>query len=223
MFVKSDNLHCQTFHGLVASMAITVDIFYPLSFCLFSLRSGLNYTSMRDLLASTRGSSPIRERASLSFSAMKSLVLREKEDKLASEFGADEKVLSVINALLNAGTWFGNPAKASSFLFFYFLVISILFLAQAFGCAQFFLPFSLFHLDFHFWCNIGKVLAEGHFTGRTVSGVEAQINATSLLKDIHGAPVESFVVKLSEAVGCLKTLRKMASFWSRVVAEVSGF
>lgn len=76
-------------------------------------------------------------------------------------------------------------------------------------------------LIIHFWYAIGKVLAEGHFTGRTVSGLEAQIKATSILKDIHGAPVESFVVKLSEAVGCFKTLRKMASFWSRVVSEVS--
>ncbi|KAL7103441.1 hypothetical protein ACP275_08G179200 [Erythranthe tilingii] len=128
-----------------------------------AVEAGLNYSSMKDLRASSRGSSPIRERASLSFSAMKSLVLREKEDKLASEFGADEKVLSVINALLNA---------------------------------------------------------EGHFTGRTVSGLEGQINATSLLKDIRGAPVESFVVKLAEAVGCLKTVQKMGSFWSRVVAEL---
>ncbi|KAL9160050.1 hypothetical protein ABFS82_08G174300 [Erythranthe guttata] len=128
-----------------------------------AVEAGLNYNSMKDLRASSRGSSPIRERASLSFSAMKSLVLREKEDKLASEFGADEKVLSVINALLNA---------------------------------------------------------EGPFTGRTVSGLEGQINATSLLKDIRGAPVESFVVKLAEAVGCLKTVQKMASFWSRVVAEL---
>lgn len=81
---------------------------------------------------------------------------------------------------------------------------------------------SLSHVDFHFWCNIGKVLAEGQFTGRTVSDLEAQINASSLVKDIHGAPVESFVVKLSEAIGSLKTLRKMASFWARVVTEVSG-
>ncbi|KAL0311003.1 UNVERIFIED_CONTAM: Rab3 GTPase-activating protein catalytic subunit [Sesamum angustifolium] len=128
-----------------------------------AIEAAVNYNSMKDLLVSSRGSSPIREKASLGISAMKSLVLREKEDKLASEFGGDEKVLSVMNTLLNA---------------------------------------------------------EGQFTGRTLSGLEAQINATSLLKDIHGAPVESFVVGLSEAVGCLKTLRKMASFWSRVVAEL---
>ncbi|KAL3851197.1 hypothetical protein ACJIZ3_013079 [Penstemon smallii] len=125
--------------------------------------AGINYNSMKDLLASSRGSSPVRERASLSISAMKSLVLREKEDKLAREFGTNEKVLSIIHALLDA---------------------------------------------------------EGHFTGRTLSGLAAQTNATSLLKDIHGAPVESFVVKLSEAFGCLKTLRKMASFWFKIVAEL---
>ncbi|KAL3636762.1 hypothetical protein CASFOL_019061 [Castilleja foliolosa] len=131
-----------------------------------AVETGLNYNSMKELLVSSRGSSPIRERASLSFSAMKSMVLREKDDKLASEFGGDEKVLSVINALLNA------------------------------------------------------VLAEGQFTGRTVPGLEAQTNATFLLKDIHSAPVDCLVVKLSEAVGCLKTLKKMAAFWARVVAEL---
>ncbi|KAL2476335.1 hypothetical protein Adt_37071 [Abeliophyllum distichum] len=125
--------------------------------------AGLVYNSMKDLLASSRGSSPIRERASLSFSAVKSLVLREKEDKIASEFGSDERVLSLINSLLNA---------------------------------------------------------EGHFSGRTCSSLEEDGNTTSLIKDIHGAPVESFVVKLSEAIGCLKSLQKMASFWCRVVAEL---
>ncbi|GER54901.1 Rab3 GTPase-activating protein catalytic subunit [Striga asiatica] len=120
-----------------------------------AVEAGVNYSSMKELLVSSRGSSPIRERASLSFSAMKSLVLREKDDKLTNEFGGDE-----------------------------------------------------------------KVLAEGHFTGRAVFGPELQANATFLLKDIHGAPIESFVVKLSEAVGFLKTLRKMAAFWARVVAEL---
>ena len=52
--------------------------------------------------------------------------------------------------------------------------------------------------------------------------METQLNSTSLVKDIHGVPLESFVVKLAEAISCLKTLRKMASYWSRVVSEVSG-
>lgn len=56
---------------------------------------------MKDLLASPKDSSPVREKAGLSFSTMKSLVLRE--EKFASEFGADEKVLSLIKSLLDAG------------------------------------------------------------------------------------------------------------------------
>lgn len=128
-----------------------------------AIEAASSYSTMKDLLASSKGSSPIREKASMSISVMKSLVLREKDDKMINEFGSDEKVLAVINSLLDA---------------------------------------------------------EGQFTGRTVPGLEAQINSTSLVKDIHGAPLESFVVKLSEAISCLKTLRKMASFWSRVVSEI---
>ena len=53
-------------------------------------RAGKNFKSLKDLLASSGNSSPIRERAGLSFSTVKSLVLRDKEDKLASGFGDDE-------------------------------------------------------------------------------------------------------------------------------------
>ncbi|CAI9757012.1 unnamed protein product [Fraxinus pennsylvanica] len=142
--------------ALEGSNAVNADII-PSS----AVIAGLVYNSMRDLLASSRGSSPIREGASLSFSAVKSLVLREKEDKIASEFGADERVLSVINSLLNSG--------------------------------------------------------------RSSSSLVEDANTTSLIKDIHGAPVESFVVKLAEAIGCLKILQKMASFWCIIVTEASGF
>lgn len=58
---------------------------------------------MKDLLASSKNSSPIREKASMSISVMKSLVLREKDDKMIQEFGSDDKVLGLMNALLNAG------------------------------------------------------------------------------------------------------------------------
>lgn len=51
--------------------------------------------------------------------------------------------------------------------------------------------------------------------------METITNTTSLAKEIHGAPPEGFVVKLSEAIGRLKTLRKMASLWCRVLVEVS--
>ncbi|KAJ7960793.1 rab3 GTPase-activating protein catalytic subunit [Quillaja saponaria] len=57
--------------------------------------------SMKDFLASPGASSPLRERAGLSLSAVKSLVLRENDDKLASEFCDNEKVLSLIQSLFD--------------------------------------------------------------------------------------------------------------------------
>ncbi|CAK9171890.1 unnamed protein product, partial [Ilex paraguariensis] len=129
-----------------------------------AVEAGKTYKTIKDLLASSRDSSPVRERAALNFSAVKSLVLREKEDKFTTEFGADDKILSLINSLLDA---------------------------------------------------------EGHFTGsKAGSGLDKLSNITSLPNDIHGAPPESFLVKLSEAIGNLKTLRKMALFWCGVVAEL---
>ncbi|XP_042065776.1 rab3 GTPase-activating protein catalytic subunit-like [Salvia splendens] len=128
-----------------------------------AVEAGSGYSTMKDLLASSKISSPIKEKASMGISVMKSLVLREKDDKMIQEFGYEDKVLGLMNVLLNA---------------------------------------------------------EGEFTGRTVPGLETQTNSSSLVKDIHGAPLDSFVVKLSEAISCLKTLRKMASYWSRVVSEI---
>ncbi|KAG4946710.1 hypothetical protein JHK87_042717 [Glycine soja] len=48
--------------------------------------------SIKDFVASSRGSSSAREKANLSLSLVKALVLREKEDKLTSEFTSDEKL-----------------------------------------------------------------------------------------------------------------------------------
>ncbi|XP_071692950.1 uncharacterized protein [Rutidosis leptorrhynchoides] len=120
--------------------------------------------SMKDLLMPSRDSSPVREKTGLNFSTVKSLVLRDKEDKIDSELSANDKVASFINSLLDG---------------------------------------------------------EGHLSGRkTRRNLEANSNITSLIKDLHGAPPDSFVVELAEAIGCLKTIRKMASFWLRVVAEL---
>lgn len=69
-----------------------------------AVEAAKKYNSLKDLQASSRGSSPVRERAALSFSAMKSLVLREKDDKFINEFGSDEKVVSLIKSLLDADT-----------------------------------------------------------------------------------------------------------------------
>lgn len=59
--------------------------------------------SMRDLLMSSRDTSPVREKAGLNFSTVKSLVLRDKEDKFDMEFSADDRVVSLINSLLGSG------------------------------------------------------------------------------------------------------------------------
>ncbi|XP_017409356.1 uncharacterized protein LOC108321946 isoform X2 [Vigna angularis] len=66
-----------------------------------AFEAGKRTNSMKDFIASSRGSSPARERAGLSLSSMKALVLREKEAKLTSEFSSDEKVLYLINSLFD--------------------------------------------------------------------------------------------------------------------------
>lgn len=65
-------------------------------------RAGKKFKSLKDCLASSGGSSPVRERAGLSLSAVKSLVLREK-DKITLAFGDNEKVVSLINSLFDTG------------------------------------------------------------------------------------------------------------------------
>nr|XP_019701712.1 LOW QUALITY PROTEIN: rab3 GTPase-activating protein catalytic subunit-like [Elaeis guineensis] len=49
------------------------------------------------------------------------------------------------------------------------------------------------------------------------------LHTTSLLKDLHGAPPESFVVRLSQIIGGFKSLQKMASFWRCVIVELRKF
>lgn len=66
-------------------------------------RAGRKTHSMKDFVASSGGSSPAIEREGLSLSAIKALVLREKEEKLSSEFCSNEKVVYLINSLFNPG------------------------------------------------------------------------------------------------------------------------
>ncbi|KAD4386032.1 hypothetical protein E3N88_26201 [Mikania micrantha] len=153
--------------GLLDSDDSNIDII-PSAAMLRQLAIGVETTrmvrSMRDLLVSSRDTSPVREKAGLNFSTVKSLVLRDKEDKIDMEFSTDEKIVYIINLLFGA---------------------------------------------------------EGHLSGRKTD-CKMEINSTisSLIKDLHGAPPGSFVVELAEAIGCLKTLKRMASFWCRVVAEL---
>ncbi|KAJ6728181.1 RAB3 GTPASE-ACTIVATING PROTEIN CATALYTIC SUBUNIT [Salix koriyanagi] len=122
--------------------------------------SGKKFKSVKDILASSGASSPIMERASLSLAAVKSLVLRDKEDKLTSEFGNDEKLVSLIKSLFDG---------------------------------------------------------EGNFLSRNMSLV---LEPPLLPRDIHAAPPESFLIKLSEVIGSFTTLRKMALFWCKIVTEI---
>ncbi|XP_058095129.1 uncharacterized protein LOC131240716 isoform X2 [Magnolia sinica] len=130
-----------------------------------ALEAGKKFKSLKDLLASTRGSSPVKERSGLSFSAVKSLVLREKEEKPVPEPDDNEEVLSLIHSLFDA-------------------------------CREEHIP-------------------------KMENGSCSTIPTTMYLpRDIHGAPPESFVVRLSEIIGSLKSPQRMASFWYNVVAEL---
>ncbi|TQD71859.1 hypothetical protein C1H46_042608 [Malus baccata] len=66
-----------------------------------AVEAGKKSKSLKDFLASSGSSSPVRERAGLSLSAVKSLVLREKDEK-PSDFCDNEKVLALIRSLFDA-------------------------------------------------------------------------------------------------------------------------
>ncbi|KAF8009139.1 hypothetical protein BT93_J0201 [Corymbia citriodora subsp. variegata] len=126
-----------------------------------AVENGKKFSSMKDFLATNKGSSPIRERAGLSLSAVKSLVLREKEENI-SEFPDEVKLYSLISLLFDA---------------------------------------------------------EGNFLRRKISS-GSDTTAATLPRDIHAAPPESFVAKVAEVIGSCKTMRDMALFWCRVIAEL---
>ncbi|CAN0901008.1 Rab3 GTPase-activating protein catalytic subunit [Linum grandiflorum] len=65
-------------------------------------------------------------------------------------------------------------------------------------------------------CSV-KIFAEADFLRRNLG---CSTESLSFIKDIHGAPPESFLVKLSEVIGSFKTLRNMAILWCKTVAEL---
>ncbi|KAK7300055.1 hypothetical protein RJT34_10887 [Clitoria ternatea] len=85
-----------------------------------AVEAGSKMKSMKDLLALSGPSSPAKERGGLSLSSVKALVLREKEDKLTSEFSRDEKVVHLINSLFGPEVDFlrrkinSNPEETAS-------------------------------------------------------------------------------------------------------------
>lgn len=66
-----------------------------------AVEAGKKLKSLKDFLATSGSSSPVRERASLSLYAVRSLVLREKDER-PSDFGNNEKVLALIRSLFDA-------------------------------------------------------------------------------------------------------------------------
>ncbi|XP_038981949.1 rab3 GTPase-activating protein catalytic subunit-like isoform X2 [Phoenix dactylifera] len=70
-------------------------------------------------------------------------------------------------------------------------------------------------------CSLFK--SEEHFPLRNNGYFLEVLHTTSLLKDLRGAPPESFVVQLSQIIGGFKSLQKMASFWRCVIVELRKF
>ncbi|KAK4804884.1 hypothetical protein SAY86_004701 [Trapa natans] len=149
--------------GLLAGMVEKIPPSSVIKQLAWAIQNVRKHNSLKDFLVSSRDSSPSRERAGLNLSAVKSLVLREKEDKDKPDCGDDEKVLYLIQGLFDTG---------------------------------------------------------GEFLKRQ-SGSECDaISALNLARDIHGAPPGSFVVKVAEVIGSFKTMKKMVSFWCRVVEQL---
>ncbi|XP_010443107.1 PREDICTED: uncharacterized protein LOC104726039 isoform X4 [Camelina sativa] len=71
-----------------------------------AIEAGKRAKTVKDFVASSGSSSPVKERSGLSLSAVKSLVLGEKEDKLGFDSGDEEKLVSLVNALFNADSSF---------------------------------------------------------------------------------------------------------------------
>ncbi|XP_038905830.1 uncharacterized protein LOC120091781 [Benincasa hispida] len=65
--------------------------------------------------------------------------------------------------------------------------------------------------------------AEGDFLKRSFGTASEGTIVTSLPKDIHGAPPDSLLVKISEVIGSFRSVRKMALFWCRIVDEMRRF
>lgn len=76
-------------------------MFFQIMMKLSFFRAARKTKSMEDFLASAGGSLPVHDRAGLRLSAVKALVLREKEDRL--NLNDDEKVLYLINSLFDQG------------------------------------------------------------------------------------------------------------------------
>ncbi|KAL0886793.1 hypothetical protein Bca101_010776 [Brassica carinata] len=66
-----------------------------------AIEAGKMAKTMKEFAASSGSSSPVRERGGLSLSAVKSMVLGEKEEKFGFDSKDEEKLVSLINAMFN--------------------------------------------------------------------------------------------------------------------------
>ncbi|CAH8363490.1 unnamed protein product [Eruca vesicaria subsp. sativa] len=89
-----------------------------------AIKAGKGDKTMKDFVAPSGNSSPVKEKVGLSLSAVKSLVLGEQEDKLGFDSGDEKKLVSLINSLFNADGNFlirmivsdlGSPSNRVSF------------------------------------------------------------------------------------------------------------
>ncbi|KAL0710220.1 hypothetical protein Bca4012_017198 [Brassica carinata] len=89
-----------------------------------AIKAGKGAKTMKDFVAPSGNSSPVKEKGGLSLSAVKSLVLGEQEDKLGFDSGDEKKLVSLINSLFNVDGNFlirmivsdlGSPSNRVSF------------------------------------------------------------------------------------------------------------
>ncbi|XP_062187930.1 uncharacterized protein LOC133891235 [Phragmites australis] len=126
-----------------------------------AIENGKNFKSMSDMRST--GDQLLKEKGGLSLSVVKSLVRREKEERLSSEYVGNEETQSLM--------------------------------------------YSLFKLEEQFQHDGSQCNPE-------------LLHSTSLSKDLHGAPPESFVHELAEVIGSISSVHKMAFFWQSVVLEL---
>ncbi|CAN6976409.1 unnamed protein product [Brassica oleracea var. botrytis] len=89
-----------------------------------AIKAGKGAKTMKDFVAPSGNSSPVKEKGGLTLSAVKSLVLGEQEDTLGFDSGDEKKLVSLINSLFNVDGNFlirmivsdlGSPSNRVSF------------------------------------------------------------------------------------------------------------
>ncbi|KAJ0982957.1 hypothetical protein J5N97_011212 [Dioscorea zingiberensis] len=152
-----------------------------------------SFNSMKDVSSSVGYPSPVREKTGLSFSTVKALVLGEKDDKLSLDSCGDDESHSLIPLLFGSG------------LNFMTIILFII---------------AVYHVSFSSILISCDMLAEENRLQSKIGSCLATLSTMNLSGEIHSAPPESFVARLSEVIGGFKSLQKMGSFWLCVVREL---